>query len=325
MSTMNIVYLTDDGPGITRRRRGRGWSYHHPCGEHIKDEQVIVRLNGIAMPPAYTDCWFSPMENSHLQATGFDAAQRKQYRYHPQFRLVNETRKFDRLAAFGSNLPDMRKRVAADLRQRKACKTRALAAIVRLLDSGLLRIGNDCYARTNGTYGATTLEKAHVEASNRRLRLQYKAKSGKQRKLSVTDRGLLRFVRDMQELPGQRLFQYVDEDGDVHDVHSHDVNNYIRSEIGEGYSAKDFRTFGASTLAYRMLAESDDIMTVKTLTTEVAQQLGNTPAVTRKSYIHPGLIDLCGTEPAILHEKLVLPRRTEWLSREERGLIAYFS
>lgn len=324
-SQPKIIFINDTEPGFSRRRRGKGWSYHRPDGTLISEQAIVMRLNGLAMPPAYRNCWFSPVENSHLQATGYDARKRKQYRYHPDYRAARDSAKFERLPQFGEALTAMRERVASDLRMRSTCKDRALAAIVRLLDDGLVRIGNDCYAEANGSYGATTLEMAHMELSTRRLHLEFRAKSGKERSLKVDDRGLLRFVRDMQDLPGQRLFKYMDDDGEPHLVHSHDVNDYIRAEMGEAFTAKDFRTFGASTIAYGELLNADEKLSIKALTEIVATSLGNTPAIARKSYIHPKLIDLASREPEELKVLLPLPRKTKWLSRYERGLVAYFS
>jgi DNA topoisomerase-1 len=319
----SLIYMDDSVPGFTRRRRGQGWSYHAPDGTHVADRSVVERLNGIALPPAYTDCWFSPRENGHLQGTGYDGKRRKQYRYHPDYRAAREQRKFERLPLFGEALPEIRKRVASDLRQRNRGKERALAAIVRLLDDALMRVGNASYAERNGSYGATTLENDHADLRSRRLTLKYRAKSGRERRVDVDDSGLLRFVRDMQDLPGQRLFQYLDAAGEPHEIDSQDVNDYIRARMGEQFSAKDFRTFGASALAYAHLLGADDKITISALTENVSERLGNTPVIARKSYIHPALVELCGVGPEELRARLPRKRKTRWMTGEERAMIAW--
>lgn len=321
----HLRFVSDCEPGIARARRGKGFSYHYPDGVRVTEAKLIDRLASVALPPAYTDCWYCMQPNGHILATGYDERGRKQYRYHPDYRASQEAEKFSRCAEFGQMLPKIRKRVAKDLRRRSLNRDRAVAAIVRLLDEGKLRIGNSHYARTNGSYGASTLLRRHAIKRGKALRLRYRAKSGKERDLRLDDGALFRFVRDVSDLPGQRLFQYVDDAGAVHAVGSQDVNDYIRETMGEDFTAKHFRTFGASVIAFTQLVEADQPLSIKAMIQPVADALGNTPAIARKSYVHPMLIELCGKEPEILRKTLILPRRTRWLTREERGLIAYLS
>lgn len=316
-----LIYVDDDLPGITRKRSGRGWAYYDAHGELIRDPEERMRLNAIALPPAYVDAWFCPAPNGHILATGIDARGRKQYRYHPEFRNFREGEKFDGCLVFGNLLPLVRKRVENDLASRKLTRERAIASVVRLLDLGAVRIGNEGYAKENRSYGATTLRQRHAEVTGRTLRLKYKAKGGKLREVSLTDGALARVVRTMQDLPGQHVFKYVDEDGDLHAVGSADVNEYLCETMGEHFTAKNFRTWHASALGFQLLAEAEGQLTIKAMLDVVAEHLGNTPAVTRRSYVHPAVIDLVDRQIK-WREGLQLPRSTQWLSRQERGLIA---
>ena len=322
---LRLHFCDDRQPGITRQRRQRGdtayWAYYAPDGTRIADRAEIDRLNRIALPPAYADAWFCPRGDGHLLATGIDARGRKQYRYHPLFRLSRESMKFDATALFGSLLPRVRQRVEADLAARALCRTRAIASVVRLLDTGGIRVGNEAYVKANRSFGATTLRMRHVAVKGQKLRLRFTAKSGKLREMTITDRSLLRFVRAMQDLPGQHLFQYVDEGGDPCPVTSGDVNEYLRETMGEAYTAKHFRTWHASVIAFSLLAEGSGTITVKALATEVSERLGNTPAIARKSYIHPAVLALADGQEE-WRRGLKLPRATRWLTRNERGLIA---
>ncbi|WP_144096479.1 DNA topoisomerase IB [Croceicoccus sediminis] len=319
--TGGLIFVDDSLPGISRRRCGRGWSYSDPKGRRIADRVEIDRLNAIALPPAYTDAWFCPAPNGHILATGIDARGRKQYRYHPRFRAERESEKFDRTIAFGNALPLIRKRVEEDIAAGGLTRRHTIACIVRLLDLGQVRIGNETYAKSNKSFGATTLRQRHARVKGQRLTLHYKGKSGKERKVTLTDRSLAKFVRRLQELPGQHLFQYIDDEGGAHPVRSCDVNEYLRETMGEDFSAKDFRTFHASCLAFATLAQTGERMTIKALLEVVSGRLGNTPAVARRSYIHPAVIDLVDQQDE-WRASLELPRKTRWLSREERGLVA---
>ena len=318
-----IVYSDDSEPGITRRKVRHGWGYWDAAGKRITDREEIDRLNAIGLPPAYRDAWFCPSPNGHIQAVGWDEKGRKQYRYHPDFRDAREAEKYELCALFGQRLPKLRKQVDADLRHRRMDKDRAVAAVIRLLDLGFVRVGNECYVKSNKSYGATTLRKRHADLDGRVLRLQYKAKSGKMRTLTIADGSLIRFVRNCQDLPGQHLFRWVDADGEGHAVTSGDVNDYIRAAMGAEFTAKHFRTWGASVLAFKALAGAKRDISLKTMLETVTEALGNTPAIARNSYVHPRLIDLAKDGQAGFREALRLPRTTKYLSRVERGLIAF--
>jgi DNA topoisomerase-1 len=315
-----LVYVDDDLPGITRKRAGKGWAYYDPYGKLIGDPAEKKRLNAIALPPAYVETWFCPAPNGHILATGIDAKGRKQYRYHPDFRAHREGEKFDACLAFGNLLPLVRKRVQQDLRSPKLSRERAIASVVRLLDLGALRVGNEGYARENKSFGATTLRRRHATVSGSSLKLRYKAKGGVLREVTLSDASLARVVRRMQDLPGQHLFQWEGEDGLIHKVGSTCVNGYLCETMGERFTAKNFRTWHASVMGFALLAGSKERLSIKDVLEVVAGHLGNTPAVTRKSYVHPAVIALVERQEE-WRVDLVLPRRTEWLGREERGLI----
>lgn len=315
-----LIYVDDDLPGITRKGAGRGWAYYDPEGKLLTDAAEKRRLNAVALPPAYTDAWFCPAPNGHILATGIDAKGRKQYRYHPEFRAAREGEKFDSCVTFGSLLPLVRKRVEADLRGHKLTRERAIASVVRLLDLGAVRVGNEGYAKANKSFGATTLRQRHAELTGKVLRLRYKGKAGKLREVTLSDGSLARMVRKMQDLPGQHLFKYTDDEGDLHTVGSSDVNDYLRETMGQDFTAKNFRTWHASVKALSCLRDGEGAMPMKALLECVADHLGNTPAVTRKSYIHPAVFELL-EEQESWRAQLRLPRATRWLTREERGLI----
>lgn len=315
-------YAHTDTPAITRRKLRGHWAYYDADGGRVTNRDEIDRLNAIGLPPAYEDAWFAPDPDSHILAIGFDARGRKQYRYHPDFTARRGKRKFENCAAFGRDLPKIRARVEKDLAKRSLTSDRAVASIVRLLDSGRIRVGNESYTRENGSFGATTLRHRHARLSGNRLCLRFKAKSGKQCTLNVTDRGLVRFVRAMQDLPGQNLFQYEGEDGEFHPIHSSDVNAYIHETMGDDYTAKDFRTWRASVLAFEYLMEKDEGPRLKGMLAHVAEHLGNTPAIARKSYVHPALVELARTGKG---RKLPakLPRPARWLTPGERGFLSF--
>ncbi|MEH3046708.1 DNA topoisomerase IB [Sphingomonas adhaesiva] len=324
--TQKIVYCDDQAPGITRKKTRHGaWAYHAPDGSRITDRDEIDRLNAIGLPPAYTDAWFCPDAGGHIQAVGWDEKGRKQYRYHLDFRAQQEAAKYDLCAPFGRALTKLRARVEADLAKRRHSKERTVAAIVKLLDVASLRIGNEAYAKTNKSFGLTTLRDRHAEITGSTLTLEYRAKSGKQRRLKITDGSLARFVKKCQDLPGQKLFQYVGEDGAPHAVTSSDVNAYIREAMGDGFTAKHFRTWGASVVAFETLAGAPAPIGLKTMLEPVVERLGNTPAIARKSYVHPALIELAKDKAAqaAFRQSLRLPRATSYLTRGERGLIAF--
>jgi DNA topoisomerase-1 len=325
MPTVRLRHVDDKVPGITRKRVGHGWAYFHPSGERITDRDEIDRLNAIALPPAYTDAWFCPFTNGHILATGIDARGRKQYRYHPDFRAQQEADKYERCAQFGRALPKLRAKVEADLAGRKLARETVIAAVVRLLDRGHIRVGNEAYAKENKSFGATTLRNRHVKVNGAELRLEYVGKSGKKQRLTIHDRRLAAIVRRTQDLPGQHLFEYVDEAGEPHPITSEDVNDYIRAATGGDFTAKHFRTWGASLLAFEhiLATAKEGKLSLKPMLEAVAAALGNTPAISRKSYIHPALIELCRKENASNLCELKLPRTTRWLTSHERALIGF--
>jgi DNA topoisomerase-1 len=286
----------------------------------ITDRYEFDRLKRIALPPAYTKAWFCPNPNGHILAVGIDDKGRKQYRYHPDFRTRQEAEKFDGCVQFGRLLPKLRKRVEKDLSGTTLSREQAIASVVRLLDLGVVRVGNESYARENKSFGATTLRQRHVKVSGQTVKLRFKAKSGKTAEVAVSDRRLAHFVRKMEDLPGQRLFQYVGDDGEVHPVGSAEVNDYLRETMGDDFTAKNFRTWHASAIAFGLLARAEGQLTLKALMEEVGERLGNTPAIARKSYVHPAVVALVDRQ-AKWRKGLKLPRKTQWLSAEERGLL----
>lgn len=322
VGTGMLQYAEILGEGITRRRFGRGWAYFAPDGTRITDRDEIDRLNRIGLPPAYSDAWFCPDPSGHIQAFGFDEKGRKQYRYHPDFRAAQEAAKYDRCSAFGQRLPLLRARVERDLGTRGLSRDKACAAVVRLLDLSKVRIGNEAYAQENKSFGATTLRKRHAALKGRTLKLEFRAKSGKLRRLSISDRSLLSAVRGMQDLPGQHLFRYPDEEGQPIPVSSTDVNLYIKDAMRADFTAKHFRTWGASVVAFRVLFDARGDVSLKTMLEIVSDELGNTPAIARKSYVHPALIDLAKSG-AHWDASMRLPRPMRYLDPYERGLIAF--
>jgi DNA topoisomerase I len=324
-----LVYVTGAEPGIRRVRRGRGFCYLNPDGSAVKDPAVLARIRALAIPPAYSDVWICREPCGHLQATGRDQKGRKQYRYHKDWHGGQDATKFARLSAFGRSLPRLRAGISRLLEQRGISREKVLAAVVCLLDRTLIRIGNAEYARGNDSYGLTTLQNRHVALKGAELHFRFKGKSGKVWQLRVSDRRIARIVRQIQDLPGQDLFQYLDEEGQVRDVTSADVNGFIREIAGEQASAKDFRTWTGTVLAARVLAAAgpftskrDAASKVKAALREVAERLGNTVAVCRASYVHPAIIDgyLAGTPCAMPQ---AAAGNAEGLSAEERAVLRY--
>ena len=323
MGNATLRYVDDSRPGITRKRRGRYWMYFDPDGKRITDREEIDRLNAIGMPPAYERCWFCPFPNGHIQAIGYDAKGRRQYRYHPDFRAKRDTSKYEKMAAFGAALPKLRKRVEEDIKGRSITLDTVVAAVVRLIDATYMRVGNEEYAKANKSFGATTLRNRHARVSGGKLTLCYNGKHGIKRTATVTDRNLARIAKRTQELPGQQLFECVDGEGNVRPVTSGDVNAYVRDAMGDEFTAKDFRTWGASVIAYEeMLKRADKPrIDLKSMIEPVAEALGNTAAISRKSYVHPALIEAAKDSGAIDTEDR--PRATKYLSASERGLVAF--
>ena len=289
-----LRYVDDARPGLTRARRGRGFSYHRPDGELVSDE-TRERIEALAIPPAWEDVWICPAANGHLQATGRDAKGRKQYRYHPDWEAHRNRLKFDRLVPFGEALPAIRARVEDDLGRRGLGREKVLALCVRLLDETLVRVGNEQYAVENGSYGLTTIRDKHVSFSGAEVRFEFVGKSGKTQALTVADRRLARLVKACRDIPGYDLFQFYDESGHKQDVESGHVNGYLQETTGEPFSAKDFRTWGGTVAAAEALAAHDgtddpDPLIVRAVK-DTAAVLGNTPAVCRRYYVHPDVLD----------------------------------
>jgi DNA topoisomerase-1 len=295
---VELVYVSDAQPGWRRVRKGDDFEIVDARGRPVRDEVALRRVRALAVPPAYEDVWICPLENGHLQATGRDARGRKQYRYHPAWALQQGQTKFERLREFGEALPALRRRVRRDLGQGGLPRDKVLATLVRLLDTTYLRIGNDEYARENGSYGLTTLRCRHAAVRGSRLQFNFRGKSGIRHRIELRDETLARIVRRCQNLPGQDLFQYVDEDGEPHRVGSSDVNAYLREATGGDFTAKDFRTWHASALALeRLLAEEaprgkrDAQQRIKAVIADVAARLGHTVTVCRKSYVHTAVLE----------------------------------
>lgn len=319
-----LRYVDDSLPGITRKRRGRYWQYFDCDGNRVTDRDEIDRLNAIGMPPAYERCWFCPVPNGHIQAIGYDARGRRQYRYHPDFRARQDVLKYGRLADFGRALPKLRKRVEEDVKGKPTSCDAVIAAVVRLIDATQMRIGNESYAKENKSFGATTLRNRHAKVKRGALKISYTGKHGVKRTVTVTDRYLARIARKTQDLPGQNLFEFSDEEGCVRPVTSSDVNDYIRDAMGEEFTAKDFRTWGASTIAFEEMvkrAKEKGRIKLNSMIAPVAEALGNTAAISRKSYVHPALIEAAREAGAIGEREL--PRATKYLSSAERGLIEF--
>lgn len=305
-----LRYVDPADPGITRRRRGNGFTYLDRDGSRITDEAVLRRIRALAIPPAWNEVWICPSPNGHIQAAGRDARGRRQYRYHPEWQRVRDEAKYERTIAFARALPRLRRRVQRDLRLRSLPRRKVIAAVVRLLELTLVRVGNEEYARDNNSFGLTTLRSRHARTGRGGLKLTFRGKGGKQHSVGIRDRRVARIVRACQDLPGQHLFQYVDEDGQPQRVDSDDVNEYLREAMGDEFSAKDFRTWAGTVLAARAFqaleqATGDEQLTraaalgrpnrarsaLTAAVEQVAQQLGNTPTVCRKCYIHPQIID----------------------------------
>jgi DNA topoisomerase I len=297
-SAAGLRYVSDADPGITRRRAGRWFSYRSPTGQQVTDPAHRQWIRALAVPPAWTEVWISPRPNGHLLATGRDARGRKQYRYHPRWTDVRDETKYQRLIEFGELLPVIRERVDADLAHPGLPRQKVIAVVVRLLELTLIRIGNAEYVRLNRSFGLTTLRNRHVIVDGTSIRFRFRGKSGKAHEVGIRDRRLASIIRRVQELPGQDLFEYIDPDGVIQTIESDDVNEYLRELSGTDFTAKDFRTWAGTVLAFEALwplapvasdteAKKNVVAAIKT----VARELGNTPAVCRKSYVHPGVIE----------------------------------
>ena len=292
---VGLTYVSDLDPGIGRRNCGHRFSYFDADGQAIVDETTLDRIRGLAIPPAWTNVWIAPTERGHIQATGRDARGRKQYRYHPRWRAIRDGDKYDRLVAFGRALPRLRRQIDRDLARRGLPREKVVAAAVRVMEITLIRVGNEEYVKANRSFGLTTLRNRHARIGSEKTVFEFRGKSGKVHTASFSDRRLARILKACQDLPGQHLFQYLDDEGHRHSVESVDVNAYIRDALGDDFSAKDFRTWAGTLAAARALVEAPgkggpSKMRIVTCVRAVAGVLGNTPAVCRKAYIHPAVL-----------------------------------
>lgn len=322
-----LTYYPDSRPGISRKRAGRGFSYIAPDGTRIDNGAERKRISALGIPPAYESVWICPKVNGHLQATGIDAATRKQYRYHPDWAALRAAKKFDALVDFGQALPRIRRRVSSNLNDDLGDESFAIAAVVKMLDTLSLRIGNDAYTATNNTFGATTLRNRHLSLSDSAAELKFTAKGHKKVKIVLTQKRLLKFFQKIDDLPGAQLFTY--QDGDtVRPVTSDQVNAYMAEASGDqGYTAKTFRTWNGTLAAFEAALAAEETLTIKAMSQTAADELHNTPTIARKSYIHPKVIDLADLSQKDREEALHLanPTPTSGLRRSEQHLLGYLT
>lgn len=328
-----LRYVTDSKPGIRREQDGEGFRYLDAKGEPVEDEATLKRIKSLAIPPAWLEVWICPQANGHLQATGRDAKGRKQYRYHPKWRNVRDEVKYERMINFGKALPLIREEVDRALKLPGLPREKVLATIVYLLEATMMRVGNEEYARTNKSFGITTLRNRHVKVDGSDVEFRFRGKSGVYHKIHVHDRRLARIIRSSRDLPGQELFQYVDEEGETHSIDSSDVNDYLRTITGEDYTAKDFRTWSGTVLAALALQEFEKFdsetqakKNIVRAIESVAEKLGNTPSICRKCYVHPAVLDayLEGTVLEALRERTEqeLTEELHALQPEEAAVLA---
>jgi DNA topoisomerase-1 len=329
-----LHYVTDAMPGVRRLRAGKSFRYVGPNGKRVRDAATLGRIRSLVIPPAWTDVWICPRPDGHLQATGRDARGRKQHRYHPRWREIRDETKYHRMVAFARALPRLRRRMEKHLRLPGLPREKVLATIVRLLETTLIRVGNEEYVRDNHSFGLTTLRDGHVDVHGSHVSFQFRGKSGVERAVDLQDRRLARVVQQCQDLPGQELFQWLDEDGQQHVVDSADVNAYLREMAGDEFTAKDFRTWAGTVLAARALAEFEafDAQTqakrnIVRAIEAVAKRLGNTRAVCRKCYVHPAVVDayLDGSLLQTLRQRVEgeLKGRLAGLRPEEGAVLAF--
>jgi DNA topoisomerase I len=308
----HLRYVSTDIAGIARRRNGKGFIYRAPKGERITDDETLGRIRSLVIPPAWKDVWISPVANGHIQAIGWDARGRKQYRYHPRYRAVRDEAKYDRMMSFAKALPHIRRRTAADLAKPGLPREKVLAAIIRVMEKTLIRVGNEEYVKQNKSYGLTTIRNHHAKVRGKKIHFEFRGKSGVEHEIDLEDPRLAKIVRKCQDLPGEELFEYVDADGRVGEINSGDVNDYLREIAGDHFTAKDFRTWAGTVLAGTALKEIEAFdskaqakKNVVRAIERVAKRLGNTTAVCRKCYIHPAVIEsyLDGTLAEALSRK----------------------
>lgn len=324
-----LVYVSDSEPGITRRRAGKGFSYRGPDGRPL-DRTELARVRNLGIPPAYTDVWICPLPNGHLQATGRDARGRKQYRYHPDWQASQSQTKYTQLAAFGQALPGLRRRLRRDLQGEVGDRAFSLAALVLLLDRTCLRVGNETYTAQNRTFGASTLQTRHLRLSQDGfLQLRFRAKGGKLCRQTLRDKRLNRILQDIGDLPGRNIFTYIDDSGAVRRLHSQDVNDYVADVVGQGFTAKTFRTWGGTLAAFELASglAPDQKLTIRMMADAAAERLFNTPMICRKSYIHPAVLGLAELAPEArvdLLGSLSRPDLAE-LRSSERSLLGFLT
>lgn len=317
-----LRYVSDEEPGIERQKRGKGFRYLLPSGKPVSDPATLARIRKLAIPPAYTDVWICARADGHIQATGRDAKGRKQYRYHPLFREIRESTKYDHMLAFAAALPQIRARIDEHLQLRGLPREKVLATVVHLLETTMIRIGNADYAKQNKSFGLTTLRDRHVQVDGSELRFHFKGKSGKMWRLKIKDRRIAKIVKASQDLPGQHLFQYIDDQGLQREVTSSDINAYLREISGSDITAKDFRTWNGTVLAALALSEYEKVdsqaaakKNVRAAIEAVAARLGNTPTICRKCYVHPEIVE------SYLSDKLSL-EALDSVEEELRGDLA---
>jgi len=297
--TAGLHYVVDNRPGITRLRRADGFDYFRPNGRPLRDRNALVRLKRLAIPPAWERVWICPTENGHIQATGYDVRGRKQYRYHADWRKVRDENKYGHLLAFGRALPKIRRRVARDLRKRGLPRDKVLATVVRLLEATLIRVGNEEYVRANKSYGLATMRDRHVRIRGGKVTFSFKGKSGRHHVIDVENAALAKIVKRCRDLPGQELFQYLDDFGAPVNVTSSDVNDYLHAIAGDEFTAKDFRTWAGTVLAARALREFEKFESQReakrnmlAAVEAVSRMLGNTPDICRRCYVHPLIFEV---------------------------------
>lgn len=325
----NLRYSDQDEPGLSRRRRGRGFSYHYETGRLVQCTQTLSRIKALGLPPAYEKVWICRDDKGHLQAAGTDERGRRQYRYHPHWRQFRDRQKFDRLEQFGRGLPRLRSRIETDLDRQQPDKKQVCAALVRLIDRTALRVGSERYVKENATFGAATLRSHHLKLDGATLHLSFKSKGGKRVRKQIKDKTLAKVLGHIDDLPGRRLFTCVAQNGSVDPVLSEDVNQYIAAAMRDDrFTAKTFRTWHGSLAALSVARSTDTSLTIKAMAEATADRLNNTPAIARSSYIHPAIIDLVDLDDSELHQRfdaLDLRAAPNALPTDEKYLVAYLS
>ena len=329
-----LRYVSDEQPGYTRRRRGQSFQYFDTDGKLIQDEARLLRIGRLAIPPAYHDVWICPLPNGHIQATGRDDRSRKQYRYHARWRAIRDENKYDRILTFAAALPKIRRRVQADLKLSELKREKVLAAVLQLLERTFIRVGNEEYARQNKSFGLTTMKDRHVKVRGKKLQFRFRGKGGKEHEIDFMDRRLAKIVRKLQDLPGQDLFQYFDEEGKLCNVTSQDANDYLREITGEDFTAKDFRTWAGTVLTAMALNAQEKFATkkeaksnLKNAIAAAAKLLRNTPTICRKCYVHPAIVEsyLNGNLIEGLQTKLDEAEEIPDFSDDERAVLKFLN